>query len=385
MPKRSANRVPTARFDCRRMRPATRLPAFRDLTRAVYDIWARGAPEQFEAEALGHRVGEIVFNQVRFTAAQFRRGVRHLRGEGKDFLVLEAQLSGRQLLMMEHGHVHMLPGHIYLRDWAVGFDSEAEAMTLNSIIIPRHRLDAAIVLSAGTPVVEWSMSAPPGRLLAAVWAQVLAELDRVSITEAQTLTEGLLGFIDGLLGYAGHAPLPASLGAMEQFLIVRLRGEATVGALCKHFGVSRSMVYRLFASHGGVERFVTKARLERCYEELRRVDPERVRVADVAASWGFFDASAFSRAFRKRFGKAPSSVLGTGVGAEVRREDGDLAVQRLYADYMRWLQEASGVAGRNATERLGSSETDRGETRTAAATAALRRDAADSARTSRSA
>ncbi|UHD16539.1 helix-turn-helix domain-containing protein [Thiocapsa bogorovii] len=126
--------------------------------------------------------------------------------------------------------MRLLAGHIYLRDWA--FDSEASAMHLHAIMIPRHRLRAGA-------------------------------------------------------GMQEHAP--------------------------------------------------------RCYGELRGTDPRSTKIAEVAASWGFVDASAFSRRFRRRFGVSPSDVIGTALD---RTEDAavqaDSTGVRPNRDYTDWLHHASG-------------------------------------------
>ena len=70
---------------------------------------------------------------------------------------------------MAHGHVRLLAGHVYLRDWgAYAFDAEATAMRLNAIMIPRHRLRAGAGVQEHTPVLSWSKANLEGRLLATV-------------------------------------------------------------------------------------------------------------------------------------------------------------------------------------------------------------------------
>ena len=305
------DQVPSAHFDSDEYPPAEGLAAWRRMTASLYQTWPRGEPERFRAGADGFQVGELVFNQAQFTPARFLHGPELLVGEGKDFLSLQMQLAGEERLIMDHGHVRLLTGHIYLRDWAYAFDSEASAMRLHAIMIPRHRLRAGASMQAHTPVLSWSTSEPDGRMLAMLWQQLLAELAQVSLARARGLCDAFLAFLDALLGYGPTEPIPASLGAMQQFLMTRLQGDVGVEALCRHFHVSRSTVYRLFEPVGGVRQFINGARLERCYGELRAADPRRVKVADIAAAWGFTDASAFSRRFRSRFGVAPSEVLGT--------------------------------------------------------------------------
>ena len=77
--------------------------------------------------------------------------------------------------------------------------------------------------------------------------------------------------------------------------------------------------------------------------ELRGADPQRAKIADIAASWGFTDASSFSRRFRNRFGVAPSDVFGT---TRDQREEAaiiaDWAGAGLNRNYTEWLAQASG-------------------------------------------
>ena len=310
------------------------------MTAALYQTWPRKTPDGFRAMAAGYKVGELVFNQATFSPARFLRGPELLVGEGRDFLSLQMQLAGEERLVMAHGHVRLLAGHIYLRDWAYAFDSEATAMRLNAIMIPRHRLRAGAGMHERVPVLSWSTDEPDGRLLSMLWEALLAELEQVSLPQARSLCDAFLAFLDTLLGYGPTEPSPASLGAMQQFLMTRLRGTVGVETLCRHFHVSRSTVYRLFEPLGGVRQFVNGARLDRCYGDLRSADPRQVRIADVAASWGFTEASSFSRRFRARFGVSPSEVLGKGLvhteDASVRGDSAGARLNRGYSDWLRW-------------------------------------------------
>jgi hypothetical protein len=87
--------------------------------------WPRGDPEGFRAQADGYKVGQLVFRQVTLTPTRFLLGPELVVWEGKDFSSLQVQLAGEERLLMIHGHLRLLAGHIYLRDWAYAFDSSA--------------------------------------------------------------------------------------------------------------------------------------------------------------------------------------------------------------------------------------------------------------------
>ncbi len=342
-------RVSRIRFDTQQFAASERQAAFSLLTQALYEGSAIGDPAEFAVHATGYQVGDLVFSVVSLSPMRFVRDERHLQGAASDFLVLEMQLAGEQRLLMDVGHRLLLPRHINLRDWACGFESEATAMSLQSILIPRRRLHFASALGVGNPVISWSMDAPDGRMVSLLWRELQASLEQVPRADAEALAQAFLGFLDGLLGREAGPDRPVTLGAMQQYLTLRIRSVSGVADLCRHFGVSRSTVYRLFEPIGGVARFLNETRLERCRIELRFSDPDRVRVSEVAASWGYPDPSSFSRRFRRRFRLPPSAVLGSGRAAMTTTaplfapgSTNDWSASRWYREYMSWFNRAAG-------------------------------------------
>jgi AraC-like DNA-binding protein len=80
--------------------------------------------------------------------------------------------------------------------------------------------------------------------------------------------------------------------------------------LCGRLSMSRSKLYRLMDSEGGVARYIQRQRLLEAYALLS--DPwVNQPVAAIAEELCFADTSGFSRAFRREFGASPSDVRAT--------------------------------------------------------------------------
>nr|WP_253904523.1 AraC family transcriptional regulator [Bordetella trematum] len=71
--------------------------------------------------------------------------------------------------------------------------------------------------------------------------------------------------------------------------------------------VSRSSLYRLFSSHGGVAGYIQERRLLRAFARLSGLQPSTT-IAMVAHQCGFSSEAHFSRRFRHRFGCSPSEL-----------------------------------------------------------------------------
>jgi len=77
--------------------------------------------------------------------------------------------------------------------------------------------------------------------------------------------------------------------------------------LCRHLGMSRSSLYRLFEPLGGVARYIRSARLLDAHRALSEASDTRPVYA-IARDRGFDDPSEFSRAFKHQFGYSPSEA-----------------------------------------------------------------------------
>lgn len=76
-------------------------------------------------------------------------------------------------------------------------------------------------------------------------------------------------------------------------------------------GVSiRTLQYSFMEQFGvGPMTYVKHVRLRKVYETLKSAMPGECTVGDVAAAWGFYNGSAFAKAYRKLFAELPSETL----------------------------------------------------------------------------
>jgi len=107
-----------------------------------------------------------------------------------------------------------------------------------------------------------------------------------------------------LVGAAEPPPVTRAIAFIEQHLANRL----TVHDVANHAFVSKRTLQLLFERHRriSVSAFIRERRMQRADEALRRGVH---RIAEVAELSGYSNAANFSRDYRQRFGRSPSSML----------------------------------------------------------------------------
>ncbi|MEL7029638.1 MAG: helix-turn-helix transcriptional regulator [Pseudomonadota bacterium] len=137
---------------------------------------------------------------------------------------------------------------------------------------------------------------------------------RVGI-EAALLDSLTLALDDAARGPAPGVPQDRPRQIVEEaeaYIAADLGRRVSIGDVAAHVGVSRRTLHRAFqALHGCTPMIWTREqRLLRAHAELRRGDPHKDKVIDIAGRWGFDNPGLFSGLYRARFGKRPSETLG---------------------------------------------------------------------------
>lgn len=97
----------------------------------------------------------------------------------------------------------------------------------------------------------------------------------------------------------------------RDYTLDNLHDPVTIGELCDHLGISRRTLQYCFQEVMGTNPvdFLRAIRLNNVRRELRAAKPGAVRIADVAARWGFWHLSHFARDYKVMFDELPSDTL----------------------------------------------------------------------------
>lgn len=110
----------------------------------------------------------------------------------------------------------------------------------------------------------------------------------------------------------------------------------SVPMICSAFKVSRTTLYRLFETRGGVAEYIKARRLKRIHAAIVAPEHAARQLVGIAEEFGLVNAAHFSRIFRQHFGYSPSEAR-----AHLPRSAEPLSTNRdarAYQGYMRALQ-----------------------------------------------
>lgn len=97
----------------------------------------------------------------------------------------------------------------------------------------------------------------------------------------------------------------------REFMHAHVEEPITVEDLCGALGISRRTLQYSFEDVFQVNPavYLRVMRLNGVRRALRRADPTRANVQDIAARWGFWHLSRFAQYYREMFGELPSDTL----------------------------------------------------------------------------
>lgn len=307
--------LPSVSFDAGDMAAAQRFDAWQARHAGISALELPGEDRaRFSAASTAWALGPVLVSVTRCTSLGFDRSLRHVRRDGLDHWMIRTILSGRSLSRYAGGEVQALPRVPFLGTLAEPWQARWTNGAWLSLFIPR---DAFPELSQGLAGLGTGPLDGPGVPLLAEWLLLLERrLRGAAPAEAPHLAEATIAMVSACLlsgsARAALAPRDAGLARMEQARMLMRRHHAkacfTPDRLAQMMGMSRTALYKLFEPQGGVARALQRMRLSLARAALE--DPARLRegIGAIAEQHGFFDHTAFTRAFRHEYGHTPSEV-----------------------------------------------------------------------------
>jgi AraC-like DNA-binding protein len=268
--------------------------------------------EGFLAEASITPLGQMAISRVQAPRIRVLRAARNLRRDPVDHWNIT--IGHVETRLVCGGRARVIPaGAPFVVSLGETIESAREADDRLQLYLPRdHFSHLAPLLDRmrGLP-----LEGPQGRLLAdylTLLSRSLPELEPEDLPRLQPAIQAMLqACLDPAALRAEAAQAQGDLTRMEQVRIAirRQMHRATLNAtaLCREVGMSRSQLYRLLEGEGGVVRYIQRLRLLAAHAALSDLADAR-SISVIAEATGFYDPSAFSRAFRREFGLTPTEL-----------------------------------------------------------------------------
>lgn len=303
-----------AAFSTAGVPPPRQLDAWRGWFDEVYEVETpEDAPEGFAASTALWMLDGVTFGRVTAPALRANRSFPLIRRNPVDHWVIAIGARAPTRIAWRDS-VLLLPADTpFIASLGDRMTSERGADDRLHLYLPRDRfacLAPALDAARGVPV-----AGPLGALLRDYMLSMERHLPAIDEGDLPRLTEAVRAMVTACIVPSRRN----AEGATEQVNLVRLERarqairrhlrSARLGPalLCREIGISRSQLYRLFEGEGGVVRYILRCRLTAAYATL--ADPlDQRRISAIGEAYGFFDASSFSRAFRREFGVSPGDL-----------------------------------------------------------------------------
>lgn len=294
-------------FDARKLPRAEQFGAWASAMPA-YAVSVRDPARGFDARARAWMLPPLVITRSSLPPVRFKRTREDAVRDGLDSLTLQLFLSGRGRGYADDVSFRIDAGSIAIQDAARSIEATTTLTETVTVTFPRAFLDDVLPAhNVHGLVLKHGLA----RALAGFIRELPESLDGAE-EEAIALIPKL--FRDLLAAVLGTTPTPSVAteqrplrDRVHRYIVRNLCLPLTVEDICLATNTSRASLYRAFDNQGGVMNFVLNRRLDRARRLLNDRTDKR-SIAAIAIACGFRDASEFGRAFRRRFGMAPSGI-----------------------------------------------------------------------------
>lgn len=314
-----------------------RIGVWRETAASVWEISAI-TDATFFAEVDAYHAGDLMFGSVVSCAQKTQRNAALIGVDSLDYFLMQFYMDGSRVARTRRGEQVFANGDMLMVDMSQPIETESTAYRTVDLVLPRRVLEP-LLIDPDAHAGQRLMAQDP---LTSLFRSHLMALYQQApyMTEAQAFaTQGatlalaaaaLNGTIDPehAASVRAAAWLPVRRYIEDNLQDLRLTAEQTA----MEFNISRATLYRMLERRGGFVNYVRSRRLHRCRDDLIAPDKVHMSIAEIAETWGFMNASAFSAAFKSLFDMTPREFRHVARG-RVRRMNSHGSE----SDWSRWL------------------------------------------------
>jgi AraC-like DNA-binding protein len=320
IPPHLSQPIPYVRFDSKHVSPDDRLDYWQGSLSNVCTLSFPGelTASEFKARNEMWMLSDMMLSVRECSPHILHRSERSIKLDQLDHYKIHFRIGAGANTDMVLGRrfVHVQAGGSVLTDMARPELVHVHGGTTVNVIIPRDRLDPllprpvdlhGVVLSGPCSVL---LASHLSALTATIGGLTREQLPPVTLATLQLLAAAITPTLD-TLALARPTVEATLMRQIRQFIEQQATSlELSPEAICKHFKLSRTALYRMFEPAGGVARFIKERRLHRIHAALMSTEG-RPHLNRIAETYGFKTPAHFSRAFREQFGYSPRELFGT--------------------------------------------------------------------------
>jgi AraC-like DNA-binding protein len=280
----------------------------------VFDVRPHVPPYRgFLANSQSWQIGGCMLGRVQAPAIRVERNITHRRRNPLDHWIITVSHQATSFISSRNTSMSVPPGVPFVLSLADDMTSERDEDERLQLYVSRDKFTDLV------PVLDRVRGAALHTHLGALLGEFLVLLEQVLPDVAPDDEPRINDAIGAMIAACIAPEQDRARSAGPQIDLVRLERvrrlvrkylrSPALGTrlLCRSLSMSRSKLYRLMDSEGGVAHYIQRQRLLEAYALLSNPAVSR-SITAIAEELCFADTSGFSRAFRGEFGASPSDI-----------------------------------------------------------------------------